>query len=944
MLLDYDHASLLLVTRDRLKQGPCMVVTVGLLYDAGNSIVAPDLAQHWLTERFAGQPFDRGLKKSRGTFAVHGNAYPLSAAQQTGMSVRVNVGFINKTLHVYPPRVWRKGLLGWSPSVTGALTPVPVDLQHAYGSADSPDNQYGSGYTLSPDTAENLALPQIETPHSPLRAPGEAAPVASLLPLLPQSRERRAFLGYCDDAWVRQRAPFVPIDTDPRWFDEVAQDQVRPGYWVGNEAWSVAGMHPRHPDISGHLPGFRPRLFIKRHLMPDAPVISEAQEATLELDTVWLFPDSERVLLLYRAQVPVHDIDGHDLAAVAVRCERATEPCQSEQQWLAELWPHRLDPAADLPGLPGDAALADDQEEKLARLSADVEADMAAFLAVHEKSLSVTGPVDPVKSLQAAQAMEQGLRALLPRLQASLTGACQILADGQEEPLSSALGSLGGIQTPADAEAYRVQIETLAQTHQPETLLAANEAVLDQQVHELARLLDKDPQVLRAEIEAVAMPPEPAAAQIQLDTLLGDTDLDAVLVELETTLQQQLEEAAGSIGLSAQQLMSVAKAEDPVVRFTTLLSGPLPDEGTLEAQIRAQHIGELEALIVTMKNRSPQAVSDGIAPDWTRELLQASHGRQQALDGELFVSLDLSGLDLRAAVLTHCQFQQCQFLRASLDGADLSHSRFIDCTISDASLTGANLDGAIFERCAMDRIQAPGAGFNAVYARHCSLDGAELSGAKGRQMHWVECSFVAARLHAADWSGALWLHSDLSGADMSEAKLGKTRFQTCDLAGVKLTRADLQGAAWSACKGADIDLRHACLQHWQLDQGCHLPSACLDDATLDDASLQHAFLHRASLRNARLLRALVIHCDLSHCDGYRMDARDADFTGTDFSHAACVGANWLEARLRKVNLTATDLRGSNLHGCITEGAHGSGALFQHALLTRCRVLEDLSRA
>lgn len=948
MRLDYGDASLLLVARDRLEHSPCMVVTVGLLYEADQTIVTADQAQPWLAERFAKQPFDRGLKKTHGTFAVHGSAYPLNTAQQAGMAVRVNLGSLVKTLHVQPPRQWRKGLLGWSPVVCGALTVFPLDLQHAYGGADSPDNPQGIGYTTEPDVAEGLILPQVESPQTPLRAPGEAVQVASLLPLLPHCRERRTFFGTCDDAWARQRAPFAPLDTDPRWFDEVAQDQVQPGYWAGNEAWSVAGMHPAQLEITGRLPGFRPRLFVQHTLTTGsqaacAPVIEEAK---LELDTVWLFPDVERVLLVYRTQIPVRDIDGDDLAAVALRCERATDPGKSPEEWIAELWPQRSGPHGDEQVPPGDAALADEQEEKLSRLSADFEADVAAFIAEHEKNLALsmelTGVADPMGSLQTAQAMERSLTSLMPKLQATLNAAHQLFSDGQDESVPSALRSLGGIQTPADAEAYRAQVEMLAGPEQIEIMLAESEAAIQQQVEDVARLLDRDPQALRAELQASAMPPDPTMAQAQLDTLLGETDLEAMVVELEATLQQQLEQMASDLGMSAQDLLAEAKAHDPLIRFSGLLTDAPLAEGSAEAQQRAVQISELESLIVAMKTVSPQEVSAGIAPDWTRELLQASHDSKQALDGEYFLSLDLSGFDFGAAVFKSCQFHKCQFLRTSFIGADLSLSHFIDCEISDANLTDACLDGAIFERCSMDRVQAHGADFNATYAEQCTLDGADFTGAKGQATQWVECSFLAARLQGVNWAGGRWQRCNLSGANVADAQLSKTQLRACELNGMAFCGADLQGASWSESQGIDIDLSNARLQQWQLDQGCRLPSVRLDGANLSNASLQHAFLNRASLRGACLSHALVLDCDLSDSDGYHVDASSADFTGTDLSRATWTGANLLEAGLRKVNLAQTDLRGSNLHGTLTEGVKGKGALFHGALMTRCRVLEDLS--
>jgi len=950
MRLDYGDASLLLVARDRLAHSPCMVVTVGLLYEADETIVTADQAQPWLAERFAKQPFDRGLKKSHGTFAVHGSAYPLNTAQQAGMAVRVTVGSLGKTLHVQPPRQWRKGLLGWSSVVCGALAGVPVDFQHAYGGVDSPDNPQGIGYTTDPDAAEGLALPQVESPHTPLRAPGEAAQVASLLPLLPQSRERRAFFGTCDDAWIRQHAPFAPLDTDPRWFDEVAQDQVQPGYWAGNEAWSVAGMHPAQLEITGRLPGFRPRLFVQHTSTTGSqaecpPVIEEAK---LELDTLWLFPDVERVLLVYRTQIPVRDIDGDDLIALAVGCERAVDFEKNRDQWIAELWPQLPLPEADFDGPPGMSPFEAEQAEQLAQLSVNLESDLAVFMAEHNKILALTGAplavAEPAVSMEAVEAMQSSLAALVPKLQVSLDRAHELFSPGagaKSVPLNRLIGDL---QTPADAAALREEIDAAAGPEDINAMVAECEAAMQQHVEEMARLLDREPHVLLAQALAADAPTDPVAAQAQIDALLSEMDMDTRVAEMEADLDQYVEETAQAMGMSAQALIAEAKALDPLEKFKVLQSGSHLNTGSetsVDSQSASALVKELEELIASTKAQLLEPLPS-VTPDWTVELLLTRHDAEEVFEGEHFKALDFSGANLDGISLQNCLLQNCVFTGTRLSGADLSRSHFVDCDFSESELGNACLDAAQFQRCSFDRAKADNTSFNATYAQQCSAANADFTGVHALASHWVECSFAGATLPASKWTGARWGRCDLEGVNLSKALLNKTQFQVCLLNAIDLRGSDLNDASWSEVKGRDIDLRNANLQQWRLDQCCRLPAVRLDGADLSGASLQQAMLTDASLRNACLAGALISHCDLSGSDGYHADARGADFTASDLSDTRWLGANFMEGRLRKVNLTGADLSGSNLHGVLTEGVKGDGTRLDGALLTRSRLLEDLS--
>ncbi len=887
MQLNYANASLLSTTRQCDAQGACLVVTVGLLCGADALTLPAVEAQKWLAERFAKQSYDHGLQKSRGGFAVHGSAYPLSDSQQQGMAVRASLGPQSKTLHVFPPRQWRKGLSGWAIEQVGVLNVVPLDWQHAYGAKTYPDNPEGIGYTADLEKAEGLPLPQIEDTRTPLRAPGEKLTPASLLPLPAQATERMAFLGTCDEQWKKQRAPFLPLDTDPRWFDEVAQDQCTQGYWIGNEAWSVAGMHPQQAEVSGRLPGLRPRLFVQRRALAQAPALPKDQlaiepieEATLELDTVWLFPDVERMLLLYRTTLRVTDIDGEDLAVLAVGIEHAGEPVKSREQWVAELWPQPLaraveDPLVDLPP-PLDVEKI--KAESLAKMQVAMDARYASFA---EKQAKVY-----------AQAQEMAAKN-------GVTIDPSLLKLVQAPNLAEIAKNLPAERPAFDPAKHRAELEAR---------INAAKAQAEKQFDEMARRAGQDPQALLASAKAHAN--SLSLASYDPCTAIDKSDLPAAK---KAELRAQVE--AGMAKMKATQ----AEIESKTSAVKAAIAANRPK------------LPELSAL----PTPKPRIV-------WTRELLEASHKAEEKLDGERFIDLDLSSIDLSGGVLQNCTFENCQFKEAKLANGLFSRGRFSNCDFTQADLQQALLDSSTFKDCTFTQAKLDKASLNAVHVEKSPFDAADLTQVLAPRAQFVDSSFVGAKLPQADLAGARWRQCDLSGVNLQDANLAKAQFHACLLDNADLSRAALPAASWSQVTGRAVNLSEANLQNWRIDQGCRLPALNLNNANLTRASLQYAGLENASLRGSNLSKALFSRCDLSHADGYHANAASADFTGSNLSYSSWQGANFLEARLRKVSLSNADLRGSNLHGLNSEGAHGNAVRLDDALMTRCRLNEDLA--
>ncbi len=876
MQLKCEQASLVLRANTRPGGRPAVVVTIGLLVDAHGQIMPMDQTWAWLTERLGKQPLDSGLKKNRGTFAVHGAAYALTEAQRKGMAVRVRLGEVEKSLHVFPPRHWRKGLLGWTAASDGVIGCVPLILENTYGGNQWPDNPQGMGYVSDSATAEGVRLAPLEVASAAVVEPGERPATASFLPLPPQHTERRRFLGSLDAQWVARHAPYLPADTDPRWFDEVAQDQCHSAYWRGDEAWSADGMHPTQAQVGGRLPGLRPRLFVA-FTDPNLAV----SEAALNLDTVWLFPADQHVLLLYRTELAVNDLDAEDIATLALGIEQAQEPRLEQHLWIERLLPGTAKPVVEAEA----AAMPPVVVPAVPDLSATIASLQAASDKLHD---------------EVAQAYADGL--------------------AHSKRLAARMGLPFNPGEPAFAP--KVDYATVLKTPP-------------------APSAPFDGDALRAGIEAEIAKAKDAAMRHSRDVL------QRMGMDVEKTLQQAEQDMlrAKPVDIKATMArLNLPKAEQE--RMLHQLSEVDAQQKAVEAQVD-QQIGALNAALAANKLHFPEPglpTLPAIPGSLTRATLEARYAAGECLRNLQVQGLDLRGIELGKADLQGTVFDECQLQGARLAGSDLARCQFIDCDLSEAELANACLAQALLVRVNLRKASLPGSDLLGMRAQQCDLAEIDGTSANLQETQLQQCSLAKATLTESSLARGRLTGCDLSDAGLGKANLHKAQLRDCSLATVDLRAANLSKASLSKVSGRDVNLSDSNLRNVRVGDGSVLQAALLNNADLSDASVQDCNLNQASLRGARLNDALLKQCDLSDTDGLQVIAQNAYLISCDLSRAQWPGANLLNSRLRKVCLAQADLSGSNLHGVHSEGAHGQSVRLDHALMTRCRLKEDLAHA
>lgn len=228
-------------------------------------------------------------------------------------------------------------------------------------------------------------------------------------------------------------------------------------------------------------------------------------------------------------------------------------------------------------------------------------------------------------------------------------------------------------------------------------------------------------------------------------------------------------------------------------------------------------------------------------------------GKRADLAGARLDDMDLSGVDLSAAVLKG----------ASLKNTNLSGARLIHTDFSDACLQGARLDRTTLLLADFSGADLRQADLSDSIADPDQVEGQMRRGPK----------FKDADLQQANLTGAYCYISDFSGANLQGAKLEGTLLERANLSDNNLSAISLRGANLS---------------------GANLQRSDLSRSDLSDARLVHANLHRARLSRARLSGAQLqaANFDDSQVDGVSYD-RQTLFRGIRVAN--CFGS----ARFRR---------------------------------------------
>lgn len=239
--------------------------------------------------------------------------------------VSLRVGPVHKTVRVFGERHWEGSGSGMKPSPPQPFERVPLVWELAFGGIapevagqdpaqreHDPRNPVGRG--IAGDQWSKLKgqpVPSLEDPAALIRTAADWPPPACFGPVAPTWMPRRRYAGTYDAAWTRERAPYLPTDFDPRYFQLAPAGLVAPGFLQGGEPVELNGF-----TLGGPLRFMLPSI----HLHVEFRFDGKPMPQPAQLETVLFEPDLGRFQMLWRAAQPV-DKKLLKLSELRLRCD-----------------------------------------------------------------------------------------------------------------------------------------------------------------------------------------------------------------------------------------------------------------------------------------------------------------------------------------------------------------------------------------------------------------------------------------------------------------------------------------------------------------------------------------------------------------------------------------------------------------------------------------------
>ncbi len=105
---------------------------------------------------------------------------------------------------------------------------------------------------------------------------------------------RKSFAGTYDDAWQQKRAPYLPEDFDPHFFNSAHPDLICSGYLKGGEPVMITGMSHNCP-LKFKLPVCELEAAVR--------IAGKTEYPALNLETILIEPNESHFSMLWRAAV-----------------------------------------------------------------------------------------------------------------------------------------------------------------------------------------------------------------------------------------------------------------------------------------------------------------------------------------------------------------------------------------------------------------------------------------------------------------------------------------------------------------------------------------------------------------------------------------------------------------------------------------------------------------
>jgi len=815
----------------------------------------------------------------------------------TQCDVAFQVGEKSRLLKVFGNRYWEHTIGTGSISEPTGFVEMPINYENAFGGEDFKNNPIGKGMV------KGKLLPNIEDPRHLIDSPNDTPDPAGFGPLHRMWEQRYSKLGTYKGDYLKTRWPWFPDDFHWTHFNAAPPEMQADGYLQGDEPMVFENLHPVHAKYESQLPGIRVRCFTRK-VEPDTKK-HVFEEVTMNLDTLWVNMEEEKLVLLWRGWTEVASDEFEEIEHIFVMSESLDQK------------PATVDQAHTL------------FKQKLA----DLEKEWG------------TAPETPKEILEEAkdEIVHEGTKTVAEKV----LGA--VIAKEVKKP-------------PIDPKALQSKVNKLL-TQLGIDVEALPAAAIQQMQEQQAKLLDR---LTETDLAKVAeMESQELQAQLKTELAKLGIDLDNLPPVSEKAQQEQqrfmqalgLEEEALVGSKEIKQLWEVTSAIIPKMGLnpedlTPLIEHAKQQKEKIKLQFGIKPVGEEQPEEIKTKiHLKTEKINE----------IKSRAEKGESFEGEDFSGLDLSdsdlkGLDLTGAILIGANLQNCDLSGATLNDAKLNYANLTNTKLNQAHMSGAdcaNADLSCIE-CVATNLSASiftnarviGADLSESDLSLANLSGSDLSGAKFENADMTLANATAAQLDnanlfGADLSDALFESAQItnakldqvtakdaifSGAIASNSRFVEAKLSGADFSGAVLNDANFQGADLSEASlekvsAKNINLSHANLEKMGAGEASDFSGANFEQAQGKESVWQEANLNGANFTFSKMEGADFTKAKLQNAQCYGADMRFARFRKADLTSAQMLDMNLFKSNLEKANLTGTIFNGSNLYAVEFLDAH-----------------------
>ena len=596
--------------------------------------------------------------RPRAEVVVHGAFHaPAGRMVQQG-TARLRVGTaIDKQIRVTGNREWLRSKIGrLHASEALPFSRMPLDWQHAFGGAECEDNPDGIGCWPKKAQQERFPLPNLEYPGDVLSLPDATVRPAAMAPRPLTLPARQKLAGTYDAYWAKHHEPGYPRDIKPEFFLTVAGDQVLPGYFEGREAFQTDGMNPDRQSQPGRLPGLRARCFVEQKMggaEDDAP--PTFHEVPVKADTLVLFPDLERAILIHHGLIALREIDGLDLNYLIAGFEWQEDAPRPLQHWQTALQ-RRLDKAT--------AAQALLETADLCPLGWD------------EPTLEAARTIKPLVPREKG-ALPPRLTRLIAKVSASAAAAQAAAGLKQGESLAARADK----SDPPEVK------EILAEVDKVKNMQPKNQAEAEEFRAQMQLISDKMENLARGQTAEAETKARALASEFgyDYDTIIaqGRAEAGAEPDVLAAKIRTLAERAKEGLDPKSRAQFEAGMPKNLDGQFAALFKDAKTQQAELDKA--AGHLFPPPEMVAASKQV-------GKAKALAAALAVGGKPPDSALAGMDFSGRKLDGTDFSGANLTGARFVGASLIGANFENAGLAHADLSRANFSGAKLKGANLN------------------------------------------------------------------------------------------------------------------------------------------------------------------------------------------------------------------------------------------------------------